>query len=286
MDHALEKEFKDAAKGRDSDACRVAAGSSSAAMNVPFIHCTPAAASRILYCNPVCFLSTVLPSSLPQPAPFNVMAISWMAPANSYGGLLFCIKKSRASFAAMQPGAVFGLSVATSNQTELLLQVGGTSARAGPKLARIPDVTRCRFANAKAAASTSAGSKRARNSFAALASESDEDDGSAQQKQQQKQEEEEEELEAAIEGQFFISSSCAHITARVLRIDDAADAGHALVVAQVNCSPGILIPFPLGFAFMSRAAALRAVTRACAGRESCGAPCVLALRRQSVRRAA
>jgi hypothetical protein len=146
----------------------------------------------------------------------------------------------------MQPQAVFGLSVATSSQSHLLLHVGGTSARAGPKLDRIPDITRCRFANAKAALATSAGNKRARNTFAALASESDESEGGGQQEQQEQQQQEQQEqqqqeLEAATEGQFFISSSCAHITARVLRIDDAADAGHALIVAQVNHSPTIII---------------------------------------------
>jgi flavin reductase (DIM6/NTAB) family NADH-FMN oxidoreductase RutF len=199
-------------------------------MQMPFVLCAPAAASRILYCNPVCFLSTML-ASLPSsssPAPFfNVMAASWMTPANSHGAFVFCIKKSRASFAAIVPGASFGLSVATSSQTDLLLQVGASSARAGPKPQRIPHLTRCRFANAAAtsvaAAAAAAGNKRSRNSFAALACDSDGDDYSIQQQQH-----------AAAEPLFFIASTCAHIAAEVIRVDDAADAGHALVVAQVT----------------------------------------------------
>jgi hypothetical protein len=159
-----------------------------------------------------------------------VMAISWLAPANSHGGFVFCIKKSRASFAAMLPAASFGLSVATAHQTEMLLQVGAMSAKAGPKHERM-QIPRCCFANASAAAASavaaaSSGSKRSRNSFAALAQESDAEDGDHQQQQQQQQ--------AAADAKFFISSSCAHITAEVVRVTDAADAGHALVVAQVQ----------------------------------------------------
>jgi hypothetical protein len=106
VEDGLDKQFEEVAKGRDEDLCRKAASASKANMQLPFVHCTPAAASRILYCNPVCFLSTMLPSPCPA---FNVMALSWLAPANSHGGLVFCIKKSRASFAAIAPGAVLGL---------------------------------------------------------------------------------------------------------------------------------------------------------------------------------
>ena len=251
MEDALEKEFEEGARGRDDDACKLAAASSRMDMQLPFIHCTPAAASRILYCNPVCFLSTMLlPSSSAAAAAagggggggtaaaaassfFNVMAISWLAPANSHGGFMFCIKKSRASFAAMQPAASFGLSVATANQTEMLLQVGAMSAKAGPKHDRM-QISRCCFANASVAAASavaaaSSGSKRSRNSFAALAQESDAEDGDHQQQQQQQQQQ-----QSATDAKFFISSSCAHITAAVVCVTDAADAGHALVVAQVQ----------------------------------------------------
>ncbi len=260
MEDALEKEFEEGARGRDDDACKLAAASSRANMLLPFIHCTPAAASRILYCNPVCFLSTMVPPSSSSAAAvgggggggaaaaaaggggrraaaaassfFNVMAISWLAPANSHGGFVFCIKKSRASFAAMLPAASFGLSVATAHQTEMLLQVGAISAKAGPKHERM-QIPRCCFANASAAAASavaaaSSGNKRSRNSFAALAQESDAEDGDHQQQQQQQQQ------QSAAYAKFFISSSCAHITAEVVRVTDAADAGHALVVAQVQ----------------------------------------------------
>jgi flavin reductase (DIM6/NTAB) family NADH-FMN oxidoreductase RutF len=242
VEDGLERQFEEAAKLRDDDACRQAAASSKANMQLPFILCTPAAASRILYCNPVCFLSTMLTPPPPSPPTFNVMAVSWMAPANSHGGFVFCIKKSRASFTAIAPGAVFGLSVATSAQAPLLLLVGGTSARAGSKMQRIPDITRCRFANANAKAAAAAvaaaaaaavpGNKRSRNAFAALAADSDEDELNNEQQQQQQ-------AEVVADPFFFISSSCAHMTAEVLRVTDAADAGHALVVAQVRGGSGL-----------------------------------------------
>jgi flavin reductase (DIM6/NTAB) family NADH-FMN oxidoreductase RutF len=232
VEDGLEKQFEEVAKGRDDDACRQAAGACKANMQLPFVHCTPAAASRILYCNPVCFLSTMLPPPSSACPTFNVMALSWLAPANSHGGFVFCIKKSRASFAAILPGAVFGLSVATSEQAQLLLLVGSSSARQGSKLQRVPHITRCLFANAKAAAASAAaaavpGNKRSRNAFAALAADSDEaDDGSEQQPPLP--------ADLALDPLFFISSSCAHVTCEVVRVTDAADAGHALVVAQVQ----------------------------------------------------
>jgi flavin reductase (DIM6/NTAB) family NADH-FMN oxidoreductase RutF len=244
VEDGLEKQFEEAAKGRDEEACRQAARASRANMLLPFVVCTPAAASRILYCNPVCFLSTMLLPPPPSPPTFNVMALSWMAPANSHGGFVFCIKKSRASFAAIVPGGSFGLSVATSAQAPLLLLAGGTSAREGAKLQRLPEITRCHFANKKAAAALAAaasaaamsGKKRSLNAFAALAADSEEGEDSDEQQKQQQQP-----AEAAADPLFFISSSCAHISAQVLRVTDAADAGHALVVAQVS--------FPTAFQF-------------------------------------
>lgn len=126
-------------------------------------------------------------------------------------------------------------SVATSAQQPLLLQVGGASARQGDKLQRLPDVTRCCFANAKAAAAAVAaavaaaasGSHRSRNAFAALAADSDDAEDSNEQQQQQPS-------NAVTDPLFFITSSCAHLLAQVLHVTDAADAGHALVTAQVK----------------------------------------------------
>ena len=81
--------------------------------------------SRLLYPNPVCFLSTTDQSK------HNVMTLSWLAPCNNYGGFSFTIHKSRYTCEALlaHKNASFVLSIPTAAQIELILAVGKCSGK-------------------------------------------------------------------------------------------------------------------------------------------------------------
>ena len=95
----------------------------------PFIEIEEALVSRVLYPNPVCFLTTISTDGLKR----NVMTLSWITPANNYGGFVFCIHKTRHSAASIAMKKDFCLSVATSAQIDMLLAVGKQSGRNSDK---------------------------------------------------------------------------------------------------------------------------------------------------------
>lgn len=95
--------------------------------NIPFIELTtPQSMSRLLYCNPVCFLTTYS-SSTPQ---LNAMVISWLMPTNNYGGFACTIHKSRFTAELLSNHTKeFVLSVPTALHRETLLAVGKVTGK-------------------------------------------------------------------------------------------------------------------------------------------------------------
>lgn len=90
--------------------------------SVPYIELTSQSASRLLHPNPVCLLSSI--NSNQQ---LNVMPISWLTPANNYGGVVFVIHKSRATTLNILNTKEFILSIPNSEQRDMILACGKLS---------------------------------------------------------------------------------------------------------------------------------------------------------------
>jgi flavin reductase (DIM6/NTAB) family NADH-FMN oxidoreductase RutF len=212
--------------------------------DLQYIRLSAESASRLLYPNPVCFLTTRA-----GVRGLNVMTLSWLCPANNYGGFVFVIHKTRFSASALSEECPFVLSVAHAGQSALLLDCGKMTGKSNNKFdGRIPGLQtklaqRSVPLNADRKVRSVAVSNQ--NAFAAL----DEDNESAE-------EEEEEQANATSRHRLEISSALqqeldgaasapermpdaikdtpAHMCCRVIRRSDAADAGHWLVVAQIE----------------------------------------------------
>lgn len=79
--------------------------------------------SRVLYPNPVCFLSTWTVGGLPSAA--NLMTISWLAPLDNDGHFLLSMNQRRFSAVNLQSNPFLCLSVAVAGLEQSLLRVGG-----------------------------------------------------------------------------------------------------------------------------------------------------------------
>jgi flavin reductase (DIM6/NTAB) family NADH-FMN oxidoreductase RutF len=84
--------------------------------------------SRLLYPNPVCFLSTGGGDIIP-----NVMVLSWLTATNNEGKFLFSIHKHRHSASLLLRQEHFVLSVPVHGMETLLRQVGSVSGAYGSK---------------------------------------------------------------------------------------------------------------------------------------------------------
>lgn len=85
--------------------------------------------SRMLYTNPVCFLTT---TDINNGKLFrNVMTVSWLSAVNNNGRFMMSINSKRhtASVLTNQSGAVFVLCVPVKGMEELVIQVGKTSGK-------------------------------------------------------------------------------------------------------------------------------------------------------------
>ena len=101
----------------------------------------PKLRSRLLYPNPVCFLTT---SALAGDVwKKNVMTISWLTCLNNEGDVLLSLNTKRHSAAAVLSGRPFGLSVPTSDLASLVLKVGGCSGRSVDKFATVEGLDLC-----------------------------------------------------------------------------------------------------------------------------------------------
>ena len=79
--------------------------------------------SRLLYTNPVCFLTTDT----------NVMTISWLTATNNTGGLVCSVNRRRHSASRILEQRSFVLSVPVQGMEELVLSVGSCSGSRGSK---------------------------------------------------------------------------------------------------------------------------------------------------------
>mmetsp|Transcript_37716 Transcript_37716/g.43076 ORF Transcript_37716/g.43076 Transcript_37716/m.43076 type:complete len:248 (+) Transcript_37716:37-780(+) len=84
--------------------------------------------SRLLYTNPVVFLSTC-----GQEGQKNVMVLSWLTATNNKGGFVFSINKRRHTVSLLSKERNFVLSVPTAEMEEIVLEVGKTSGQFGSK---------------------------------------------------------------------------------------------------------------------------------------------------------
>lgn len=180
-----------------------------------FVTLTPQEASRLIYPNPVCFLTTRSSKSK-----LNVMTLSWLAPANNYGGFVFVIHKTRFSASCLIEKKEFMLSVASSDQIQLLLACGkvsgSTTDKFGGSIAGL------------ALQKSEPSSKPVGNAYAALqdSCEDDSDNESTGIKETELMQK-----EATL---IPVAGTVANMTCEVIRYSDAADAGHWLVVAQIT----------------------------------------------------
>lgn len=104
--------------------------------SVPFFNLSsnPNLFSRLLYPNPVCFLSTLNQSSGSISIP-NVMTLSWLMPTNNYGGFAFTIHKTRFSANTIieSESKTFVLSIPTALHRGTLLAIGKCSGQSKNK---------------------------------------------------------------------------------------------------------------------------------------------------------
>jgi len=94
-------------------------------IHLPFIELTSVQSmSRLMYINPVCYLTTYS-NSLSK---LNAMIVSWLMPTNNYGGIALTIHKSRYTSSLIDSETKeFILSVPTALHRETILQVGKKS---------------------------------------------------------------------------------------------------------------------------------------------------------------
>jgi flavin reductase (DIM6/NTAB) family NADH-FMN oxidoreductase RutF len=184
-----------------------------------FIKLDAELASRLLYPNPVVFLVTQAESGQR-----NVMTLSWLAPANNYGGFVFVIHKRRHSATNLTENGEFIMCIAHADQQELLLGCGKVSGSTVDKFdGSVPGLSVVKNQSAVSSTKRSGG-----NAFSALQEDSS-DDEDAVNAQGVGGSDTEDDL-----GLAPISGSIAHLKCSVIRMTDAADAGHWLVVAQIN----------------------------------------------------
>ena len=99
--------------------------------------------SRLLYANPVCFLTTQRPSSGDGgQGSHNVMVISWLSPVNNEGTVMLSMNKRRFSAVCLESRPEFVLSVPVAGMEPLVLQVGKYSGRRGDKFTQIPSLVK------------------------------------------------------------------------------------------------------------------------------------------------
>ena len=181
--------------------------------DVPFLKVDENLTTRILYPSPVCFLVSN------DGTKRNVMSLSWLAPANNYGGFVFVIHKSRYSAAAIaEKKQDFVLCVATSQHIDSLVAVGKVSGKKTDKLdgVSIPNLKLVKMGNYSSTTVGGVSSKKNianKNSYALL------------------EEEDEKEYDAAaasassIDELLAVASTVAHMHCSVISVGNAADEG-------------------------------------------------------------
>lgn len=205
-----------------------------------FLQISPSSASRILHPNPCCFLTTTSAMSNGSKSKrINAMTLSWLSPANNYGGFVFVIHKTRYSANSIVGGnGKFTLSVANSSHKDILLKCGKISGRNTDKFGGI--ISGLKLADdAKICAVNKDVSKKfvKSNAYSALVeSDSSGDDEAAAHRRNNHIINTVEDLNDTEEKSCIppVSGTVAHLSCHELHRTDAADAGHWLIVAQID----------------------------------------------------
>ena len=186
----------------------------------------PDRASRLLYPNPVVFLLTESAGRR------NVMTLSWLTPANNHGGFAFVIHKRRHSASNLHVDGPFVLSVAHAGQKDLLLACGKVSGGSVDKFnGSIQGLAVDSGQDGGAMKKPTSEKGGGGNMYAALMGDASDDSES------------EESASKALDVALSSDSECelgsivgsvATLKCHVVRMDNAADAGHWLIVAQID----------------------------------------------------
>ena len=185
--------------------------------------------SRLLYTNPVCFLTTVDAKH----GRHNSMVISWLTPINNHGVFIMAVNKMRCTASLLLERRSFGLSVAVRGQEAALLAVGRCHGHNVDKFAALK-LTKLSLSDAPEPEPSDASSARPVNPFAALGeSESDGDgdgDGDG-----------DDPPAAAPLDDTGVAGSAAVLQCRVLAVSDSvegdgADSMHHIVTAVVTAA--------------------------------------------------
>lgn len=229
--------------------------------------------SRLLYPNPVCFLTTLNPEEngrgqevnagehllwncMPRLDDYflsshvirnlitglNVMTLSWLTPVNNYGGFAFAIHKTRYSSVNLMAGKKFTLSVPTAHSRELVLAVGRVSGKVAKKFdGSIPNLKAGDFGQLGMASTKGGQSSSGRrvNAFDALMDSDIEDDEVEENLNSTPTKKDSNALTAnsSVAHHSFpspIDGTVAHMHCTMLSFSDAADAGTYLVIAKIN----------------------------------------------------
>ena len=181
--------------------------------------------SRLLYTNPVCFLTTVDAKR----GRHNSMVISWLTPINNHGVFIMAVNKMRCTASLLLERRSFGLSVAVRGQEAALLAVGRCHGHNVDKFAAL-ELTKLSLSDAPEPSDAS--SAKPTNPFAALGeSESDGDgDGDG-----------DDPPAATPLDDTGVAGSAAVLQCRVLAVSDSvegdgADSMHHIVTAVVTAA--------------------------------------------------
>ena len=133
---------KDAAVKALKDA-KSAARSLNPLMNVQFVEIEdPRLRSRLIYANPVCILTCVVPDSTREKCPEvlwrqNAMILSWLTPINNEGGFICSMHKRRFSSECIIANQRFVLSVPVKGMESLVLAIGEDTGKKKSKFQTI-----------------------------------------------------------------------------------------------------------------------------------------------------
>lgn len=197
--------------------------------------------SRLLYPNPVCFLTTINHKNADgSVGGLNAMTLSWMTPVNNYGGFAFAIHKTRFSAANLLASGKFTLSVPTAQSRDLVLAVGRVSGMVVKKFdGSIPNLKAGAFGCLGLTGAVVSSRRESKNGFDALLDSDDEND----------QEVVADPTILTVSNTDVVASTSsrvhhafpppidgtvAHMNCTVLSHTDAADAGTYLVIAKIN----------------------------------------------------
>ena len=104
-------------------------------LSAPFVEIEdPRLRSRLIYANPVCILTSVVPESIREKNPEikwrrNAMILSWLTPINNEGGFVCSMHKRRFTAECITANRRFVLSVPVKGMENLVLAIGADTGK-------------------------------------------------------------------------------------------------------------------------------------------------------------